>query len=74
MKRWVLPTIGLAQSKLVFPAKRPEPGYKITVFKGYSFVWLPDYVGQLRAFTRSLPGGYEQSEQVSVIGRCLLSN
>lgn len=74
MKRWVLPTIGLAQSKLVFPVKRPEPGYKITVFKGYSSVWLPDYVGKLRAFTRSLPGGCRKSAQLSVIGCCPPSN
>jgi hypothetical protein len=54
MKRWVLPTVGLAQSKLAAPAKRAKPGYKITVFKRYSFFGCRLRLTSKRVFIRPL--------------------
>jgi len=54
MKRWVLPTVGLAQSKLAAPAKRAKPGYKITVFKRYSFFGCGLRLTSKRVFIRPL--------------------
>ena len=70
MKRWVLPTVGLAQSKLAAPAKRAKPGYKITVFKRYSFFGCGLRLTSKRVFIRPLLAESSRSRQNSrLLGR-----